>query len=121
MKIYRSNIEVKSLEKLNLTQVKFYEVDDIALSDIRPFDCLRELKDLSIENSYFSFSNKSEIKIEMASENLENLILGKWTRRPQKIQINFDNLPKLKMLRLGTYFSELDLASFKKLTKDNTD
>ena len=52
LKISRFNIEVKSLEKLlNLTQLEFYEVDDIALSDNRPFDCLEELNDLSIENS----------------------------------------------------------------------
>ena len=110
------NIEAKIAT--NYQSLNYLELRDglIILNEAKPFECLKQLKHLIIYQSKFAFQEPFKGPLYIENQSLEELDLHVLNRDGFKIY--FDNLPKLKRLRVSNYSirNAIDLVSFKKLS-----
>jgi hypothetical protein len=96
------NLDLKAILPTNLTNLKHLElnsIDDVIMSDPRPFECFKNLTQLHFEYVYVTLKKsclRSKEKIQMGSENVETLELQFRYRNDAMPILCFDKLSKLK-------------------------
>ena len=134
LSIIGHDIELNSLSYLpkKLTFLELSSISNIYINNTTPFDRFKNLKTLRIENSKIKFE-KSKFFYQMSEEfeskqihfnlnNLDELDLSQmtfcplWSRPCDYYKLYFDQLPKLKSLRLSLHsLEQINFDLFEKL------
>ena len=104
---------LSNFQNLNYLKLRYGE---IILNKAKPFDCLKQLKHLIIYQSKFALQEPFKGPLYIENKNLEELDLD--VLNHDGLKIYFDDLPKLKKLRVSNNSIKylIDLDSFKKLS-----
>jgi hypothetical protein len=101
------NLDLKSVLPTNLTNLKHLKlnaIDNVIMSDARPFECFKQLTQLHFAYVYVTLKEsclRSKEKIQMGAENVETLELQfRFRNAASTPSLCFDKQSKLKRVRV---------------------